>query len=374
MLFKKVNIGIAGLGFGGEFIPIFQKHPYGGRIAICTRNPETLNRVGDQFGIAEELRYNDYYEMIKNPELDAIHIVTPVPEHYSQTMAALESGKHCACTVPMALSIAECRNIVDACKKSGKKYMMMETALYTREYLYVKKLLDEGKFGRIQFIRSDHTQNLAMDGWGNYWSGLPPFYYGTHALSPVIGFLQKQPRHVVCHGSGHISADKAQKYGSAFAGETAAFTFNDTDVVCESTRWLFETIRQCREGFDVYGTEMSFEWEQVIDDGHVIYTGTDDAAKIECPDTGDLLPESIRQYTLREAIADTSQASFRQGLGHGGSHPHLAHQFITAVAEDKQCPVDEILSATITCMGICAHQSAINGSKPVDIPDFGMFR
>ena len=370
---KKVNIGVVGLGFGREFVPIFQNHPYGGKVAICTRTPSTLKAVGDEFGIPEELRYTDYYEMLKNPELDAIHIVTPVPEHYRQTIAALEAGKHCACTVPMALSIEECQHIIDTCKKTGKKYMMMETSLYTREFLYVKKLLDEGKFGRLQFVRSDHTQNLAMDGWGSYWDGLPPFYYGTHALSPVVGILQKQPKSVICHGTGHVSADKAEKYGCPFAGETATFTFKDSDVVVESTRWLFETIRQCREGFDVYGTDMSFEWEQVIDDGHVIYTGTDDAEKIVCPDTGEMLPESIRKYTLREAISDVSQASFRQGLGHGGSHPHIAHQFISAIAEDRTPPVNEIEAATITCMGISAHKSAMNGSAPVEIPDFGMF-
>lgn len=371
---KKVNIGLVGLGFGREFVPIIQAHPHGGKVAICTRNPDTLKAIGDEFNVPEELRYTDYYEMIKNPELDAIHIVTPVPEHYRQTMAALEAGKHCACTVPMALSIKECQDIIDACKRTGKKYMMMETSLYTREYLYVKKLLDEGKFGRVQFLRTDHTQNLAMEGWGTYWLGMPPFYYGTHALSPVIEFIGKRPKSVICHGTGRVSADKAATYGCPYAGETATFTFEDSDVVVESTRWLFEVIRQCREGFDLYGTEMSFEWEQVIDDGHVIYTGTDDAEKIHCPDTGEMLPESIRRFTLREEISDMTQASFRQGLGHGGSHPHLVHQFISAIVEDRDTPVNELVSATITCMGICAHESAMNGSQPVEIPDFGFFK
>ena len=50
---KKINVGIVGLGFGKEFIPIYQKHKNGGKIAICTRTPGTLNAVGDQFGIAE---------------------------------------------------------------------------------------------------------------------------------------------------------------------------------------------------------------------------------------------------------------------------------------------------------------------------------
>ena len=249
--------------------------------------------------------------------------------------------------------------------------MMMETSLFTREFLYVKKMLNQGKFGRIQFMRSDHMQNMMLQGWGDYWRGFPPFYYGTHALSPIIKLIGKKPKSVICHGSGHLSPDKAEKYHSPWAVETATFTFEDSNVVAESSRCLFETIRQCRECFDLYGTEMSFEWEQVIDDGHILFSGIDDAEKIECPDTDDQLPEAIAGFTKREAITDTTHSSFRQGIGHGGSHPHLVHQFLTSIVENKQPPVDARTSATITCAGICAHESAMNGSQRIEIPDFG---
>ena len=141
---------------------------------------------------------------------------------------------------------------------------------------------------------------MMLDGWGDYWRGFPPFYYGTHALSPVIEIIGKRPKSVICHGSGRLSSDKAENYGSSWAGETATFTFEDSDVVAELTRWLFETVRQCREGFDLYGSQMSFEWELIIDDGHVMHTGIDDAEKIECPDTDDLLPPEIAAFTKRE--------------------------------------------------------------------------
>lgn len=371
---KKVNIGIAGLGFGKEFIPIYQNHPHGGTVAICDRNPESLKATGEQFNIPNELRYSNFDDMLKNSDLEAIHIVTPILEHYPQTIASLEAGKHTACTVPMATTIEQCEHIIQVSKEVDKYYMMMETSLYTREYLYARELLDQGKLGRIQFVRSDHMQNMMLQGWGDYWRGFPPFYYGTHALSPVIELIGKRPTSVICHGSGRLSADKAEKYGSPFAVETATFTFEGSDVVAESTRWLFETIRQCREGFDIYGTDMSFEWELIIDDGHVIHTNIDDAEKVVCPDTDSMLPAEIAAFTRREAISDTSQASFRQGVGHGGSHPHLAHQFLQAIVECRQPAVDPVTAATITCAGICAHLSAIDGSKRVEIPDFGYGR
>ena len=108
---SKVNVAIIGLGFGKEFIPIYQKHSHCGKIAICTRNPDTLNEVGDMFNVETDLRFTDFYEIVKRDDIDAIHIVTPILEHFKQSRASLEAGKHTACTVPMATSIEECRAI-----------------------------------------------------------------------------------------------------------------------------------------------------------------------------------------------------------------------------------------------------------------------
>lgn len=366
----KINVGVVGLGFGGEFIPIYLNHPLCGQVAICTRNPATLKEVGDKFGIPEELRYTDYYEMIKNNELDAIHIVTPIGEHHRQTIAALEAGKHAACTVPMATSISELEDIIRAKKASGKLYMMMETALYTREYLYVADKVRNGEFGRLQFLRGGHMQNMALEGWGDYWKGFPPFHYGTHALSPLLTLLGTRAKSVVCHGSGHLSEDKAAKYGSPFAVETATFEMENSDVVVEATRCLFETVRQVVESFDVYGDKMSFEWEQMIDDGHVIFTNIDDAAKIHMPDTSDRLPETIRKYAQRVNISDPTQPSFIQGQGHGGSHPFVVNEFLNAINEGREPLLGAVHAANITGAGICAHTSAMQGGAKVEVPDF----
>ena len=47
----KVNVALVGLGFGAEFIPIYEKHPNANIAAICQRNEESLNKIGDEFGI-----------------------------------------------------------------------------------------------------------------------------------------------------------------------------------------------------------------------------------------------------------------------------------------------------------------------------------
>ncbi len=68
-----------GLGFGAEFIPIYQAHPQANVAAVCRRNEAELNKVGDQFGIAK--RYTRYEEVLADPDIDFVHINSPIPDH-----------------------------------------------------------------------------------------------------------------------------------------------------------------------------------------------------------------------------------------------------------------------------------------------------
>ncbi|HWQ78149.1 MAG TPA: Gfo/Idh/MocA family oxidoreductase [Anaerovoracaceae bacterium] len=367
---KKINIGIAGLAFGKEFVAVYKEHPHVGDIAICTRNPDTLKEVGDEFGIPEYLRFTNYDDMVAVKELDAIHVVTPIAEHVPQTLKALNAGKHAACTVPMATTLEDIRAIIEAKQRSGKNYMMMETSLYTREYFYVKKMKDSGELGRIQYIKGDHMQNMSLTGWGDYWKGFPPFLYGTHVLGPILDLVGTRAKSVRCLGSGKLSQDKAENYGCPYAVETATFRLENSDVVAEAHRCLFETIRQVRECFDVYGDKKSFEWEPTVDEGHTIFFGIDDYEKFEAPDTGELLPPEIEKFTKRQTIKDPNQPSFIQGAGHGGSHPHLCHEFIMSIVEDRDPYVDVFKSADITAAGICAQESAMKDGEEILVPDF----
>ena len=149
-----VNIAIVGLGFGAEFIPIYQRHPKATMAAICQRTRATLDEVGEKYGV--DKRYESYDELLKDPDIDAVHINTPIPNHAEQSIAALKAGKHVACTVPMATSVEDCKEIVELTKSTGLKYMMMETVVYAREFLYMKELYDKGELGKLQFLKASH--------------------------------------------------------------------------------------------------------------------------------------------------------------------------------------------------------------------------
>jgi hypothetical protein len=69
-------------------------------------------------------------------------------------------------------------------------------------------------------------------------------------------------------------------------------------------------------------------------------------------------------------IQDAEHLSFLQGGGHGGSHPHLAHNFLVACLGEKPAFPDAPTSANWTMVGICAHESAMKGGERVRIPRF----
>jgi predicted dehydrogenase len=377
---KKVRVAIVGLGFGAEFIPIYQAHPNAEVAAICRRNKAELDKCGERFKLKK--RYTDFNELLKDPDIDAVHINSPIPDHAPQSLAALKAGKHVACTVPMGTTLDELKQLCQAQRKSGKAYMMMETVVYSREYLFAKELYDKGELGRIQFLRGSHQQD--MDGWPDYWPGLPPMWYATHCVSPCLAILSKPGKpalaeSVTCHGSGRIQEELIKKYNSPFALETATFTIRGSDVVAEVTRSLFDTARQYRESFDVTGSKKSFEWQQVENEEPVIHTKSsvenpipepEIPKRTKVPDYAHLLPEPIRRFTQPAAIQDAEHLSFLQGGGHGGSHPHLANAFLMAALGEKPAFPDAPTSANWTAVGICAHASAMKGGERVKIPEF----
>src|SRR5580765_6633309 len=124
---KRVRVAIIGLGFGAEFIPIYQAHPDAEMAAICRRNKAELDRCGDQFGIKK--RYTEFDDLLKDKDIDAIHINSPIPDHAPQSLAALKAGKHVACTVPMGTTKDEIKQLVEMQRKTGLTYMMMETVV-----------------------------------------------------------------------------------------------------------------------------------------------------------------------------------------------------------------------------------------------------
>ena len=290
---KRLKGAMIGLGFGAEFLPIYDAYPDADIIAICRRNEAELNRSGDQFSI--EKRYIEYETLLADSEIDFVHINSPIADHAWMSLKALDAGKHVMCTVPMATTIDECRQIVEKVHATGLKYMMAETVVYSREFLFIKELVQRGELGKIQHLAASHPQD--MDGWPSYWEKMIPMHYATHVVSPCLGLLDKLAESVSCFGSGTVRDDIAKKSGNSFAIESCHIQIKDSDVTAHIWRCLYDVARQYRESFDVYGTKQSFEWTLIENEPHVIHTAKKPEpqipAKITVPDYAHLLPEPI---------------------------------------------------------------------------------
>ena len=375
---KKINVALVGLGFGGAFAEIYKAHPNVGELTLCDIRLEVLKKTCDYIGGA---RTADSFEaVLADPTIDAVHLVTPIPLHAEQSVAVLKAGKHCACTVPMATSLDDIRRIVKAKRESGKNYMMMETTLYTYQFFYAKKMLEAGELGRVQFFRGSHYQDMA--GWPDYWMGLPPMWYGTHAIAPMVALSGSRICRVNCFGSGTMDEALVRHYGNPFPVESALFEF-ESGVKGEATRSLFETARMYQEGMFVYGSKKSFEWGFRDGDEPIITTLFDPAGEgrgrettcetTPMPNYYDDLPEPLWRFTVGgnyDPLNPQDSLKMGAGAGHHGSHAHLVHEFVMSCVEERKPWIDEHLGGNITAAGLCAHESALKNGEPVLVPRF----
>src|SRR3990172_9754680 len=286
-----VKVAMIGLGFGAEFIPIYQRHPQTEVVAVCRRNQSEMNKLADAFKIGK--RYTKFEQVLADPDIDFVHINSPIPDHAWMSQEALQAGKHVMCTVPMATNVADCEKICRLVADTGLKYMMAETVVYSREFLFIREMYERGDFGKIQYLQASHPQD--MDGWPAYWERMIPMHYATHVVSPCLGLLNGLAEYVSCFGSGTVREDIQKKSGNKFAVESCHIKIKDSDIAAHIWRFLYDTARQYRESFDGYGTKKGFEGTRVEHEPHIIHTAKkpepEIPTRVEVPDYAHLLPQ-----------------------------------------------------------------------------------
>jgi len=206
-------------------------------------------------------------------------------------------------------------------------------------------------------------------------------HYATHAVSPLLALAKTRAVRVHCFGSGVMRKELIEQYGNPYPIETAIFQLEASyDLSAEVTRSLFHAARAYTESFTVYGEKMTFEWQQIEEEDPVVFEmeplqsgrGRPISAKrVIPPDRRELLPREIARFTRRGAYDEKNpHLSFLQGGGHGGSHPHLVHEFVRSVIEERKPSIDAVTAANWTAAGVCAHQSAMKDGQLVVIPRF----
>ena len=149
----KVRIGVIGLGWFGEIhcdaisaIPSFEL------AALCTRTESRLSDLGKKFGVSQ--LYTDYEEMLADPNIDAVSIVTMWDQHTAPAIAALEAGKHVFLEKPMAHTVADCQQICDAAAKAKGHLMIGHICRFNPRYAAAKEQIASGAIGKILSMNS----------------------------------------------------------------------------------------------------------------------------------------------------------------------------------------------------------------------------
>lgn len=371
---RKINVAVIGLGFGRSFATIFRHHPDVGEVTVVDPDQERLQSF---------LKWNPgvrtlptFEAVLADKSIDAVHVCTPIPIHGQQSIAVLRAGKHCACAVPMAVSEEDVRGIVSAVRETGLNYMMMETQLFGTPFLEARRMRDAGELGVIQHMRGIHYQ--PMENWPSYWNGLPPMFYGTHCIAPLVGMAGCRIKKVFCFGSGTMDAGRVAPYGNPYPVEDALFEF-ENGLKGEVVRGLFECSALSTESFNIYGSKKSVygEYRSSISEKidvsrHICYDGFSITEKsVKWPNVYANLPREIRRFTISEPWCDVDDwERFLDSAppnGHEGSHPRLVHEFVSSILEGRKPYVDEELSANIVMAGLRAHESAMRGGALLEV-------
>lgn len=194
---KKLKIGIIGCGgiANNKHMPALSKlSDKCEMIAFCDNQVERAEKAAAQFGVPGAKVYADYNELLANPEVEVVHVLTPNVAHAPIAVAAFEAGKHVMCEKPMAHTSADAKKMLDAWKKSGKKFTIGYQNRFRPEIQMLHKCCENGELGDIYFAKAHAIRRRAVPTWGVFpnkalQGGGPLIDIGTHALDLTLWMM-----------------------------------------------------------------------------------------------------------------------------------------------------------------------------------------
>ena len=193
---KDTVLGIGIIGGGGiaqgVHIPGYQKLDNVKVIGVSDPFPGAREACKTKFGI--ENTYEDFEEMLANPDIQAVSVTTPNFLHADATIKALRAGKHVLCEKPLAMNAEEGQAMVDAARETGNKLMCGYNYRFTPEVQCLKKFAEAGEFGDMYFARTIAMRRRGIPGWGLFISkekngGGPLIDIGVHMLDSTMHIM-----------------------------------------------------------------------------------------------------------------------------------------------------------------------------------------
>ena len=395
---KKITVAIIGCGgFAKNFVPLFKNHPTVKKVYVCDLIKEKAQQYSENYDVKI---IESFEKAISSSEITAIAIFTQRHTHGDRAARALLAGKDVYSAVPMAISVEDCKKIIDAVVLSKKTYMMGETCVYYPCAMYCREKYKNGEFGNFVYGESQYFHDLIhfpkdfrADRKA---SAVPPFFYPTHSTAMILHAADSYATKVTAFGY----VDKEENTPFAVGENHWDNTFSNEFSLMQLANGGIARVSECRRigykapssyisGF--YGTKASYQFSNAQ---HLVTTLTQEGVVLN--DVSDevnpaKMTEHKQDGNYKNMVAnhkfqwsdyspvqkpryDVLPDEFKNmpnANGHMASHQLLIDDFCTAVATGKMPYVNAWRAARYTIPGLIAHESAKLGGVPLDVPDFG---
>jgi predicted dehydrogenase len=165
---RKVGWAILGLGSYAtrQIMPSFKDCEKSKLVAVISGSPDKARRLAEQYSLPESAVYSyDNMDRIKdNPEIDVVYVITPPGTHRDFSVRAAQAGKHVCCEKPMANTVQECQDIIDACNKASTKLQIGYRSHYEPHNIRAIEAC-RGQLGQLRTITSEHGFNIPNGLW-----------------------------------------------------------------------------------------------------------------------------------------------------------------------------------------------------------------
>src|SRR5215469_12646180 len=166
---RTIGYCIVGLGRISmqHFMPAVKMSKKARVTALVSGHREKADRMAAEYGVASRNIYNyeNYDQIVKNTDIDAVYIALPNSMHAEYTIRAAKAGKHVLCEKPMATTVEDARSMIRACEGAQRKLMIAYRCQYEPAHLRAVQLIREGKLGSIQSIESAFGFPIAPNEW-----------------------------------------------------------------------------------------------------------------------------------------------------------------------------------------------------------------
>ena len=166
---KKINVGLVGYKFMGkahsnaysDVAMFFDMDAEPVMKAVCGRSEEGVKAAAEKFGW--ESYETSWEELVKRDDLDLIDVTAPSNFHKEISIGAIEAGKHVFCEKPLALNLADAREMLQAAEEAGVKHMINFNYRTVPAVALAKKMIDDGLLGKIYHFRGVYLQDWIID-------------------------------------------------------------------------------------------------------------------------------------------------------------------------------------------------------------------